>query len=104
MELTESRTMTLLAQINFTTLLCLIVVGSNCKFLEKNPQVHLMITWEWPKKNPEFEEISTIFSLLYFIRPSYLQLGTNKYSVVSETDLKSSESWWNPKNTFLFYW
>ena len=37
MELTGSRTVTLLAQLNFTTLLCLIRVRPNFKFWEKNP-------------------------------------------------------------------
>ena len=46
MELTGSRTVTLLAQIDFTTLSCLIVGGLNCKFWEKRPQVHLMIIRE----------------------------------------------------------
>ena len=31
--------------------MCLIAWGSNCKFWEKNPQVHLVIIREWPKNN-----------------------------------------------------
>ena len=42
MELTGSRTVTILAQINFTTILRLIVKGQIANFGEKNLQVHLM--------------------------------------------------------------
>ena len=44
------------------------------------------------KQTSELEEILIIFPLLHFIRPSSLQLGTKEYSVVSETDLKSTKS------------
>ena len=34
------------------TLSCNCREGANCKFLGKNPQVHLIIIREWPKTNP----------------------------------------------------
>ena len=52
---------------------------------------HLLIIKERPKNTPSpFYEILIIFSLVYFIWNSPLQLGTKEYSVASET--KSDKS------------
>ena len=59
--------------IKLPTLLYLIIEKrggrSNCKFLEKNPQVYLINIWEWPKYTPTILRNLNNFLLVHFIRP-----------------------------------
>ena len=52
MELTGPRTVTILVQINFTTIFRVIVGGQIANFGKKTVQVHLMDIKGWPKTDP----------------------------------------------------
>ena len=59
-------------------LLCLIVGRSNCKFLEKNLHVHLIIMKEWPKNNsPILRNLDNFPPGVFY--STHLQLVTKEY-------------------------
>ena len=62
-----------------STLLCLNVGGSNCKFLGKNPRVHLIIIKEWPKC--PVNAWSILFKLASRIFIRFFQVHLNERNV-----------------------